>query len=151
MIQHLPERVDVLARLCRALRPGGAMVIEDGAMAEFAEQALPEPLASVHRMVANASRQQWRDPLAGVRVLGWMRDLGLEDLDARGAVRTMRPCEAGGEWWFLALERAVPRLVEMGAVSESDAAAALEQMRAPGFVMLGPTSIATVGRKPRDP
>ena len=32
VIQHLPERVDVLARLCRALRPGGAMVIEDGTM-----------------------------------------------------------------------------------------------------------------------
>lgn len=29
-----------------------------------------------------------------------------------------------------------------------DAATALEQMRARGFAMLGPTSIATTGRKP---
>ena len=148
VIQHIPERVEVLARLAEALRPGGAMVIEDGAMGEFAEQTLPEPLASVHRMVATAAQNQWRDPMAGVRVLGWMRGLGLEDLDAVGRVRIMRPGEADGEWWFLALERAAPRLVESGAVSESDAAAALEQMRAPGFAMLGPTSIATIGRKP---
>ena len=33
-------------------------------------------------------------------------------------------------------------------VSESDAATALQQMREPGFAMLGPTSIATIGRKP---
>ena len=117
-------------------------------MAEFAEQVLPEPLGSIHRMVAMASQQQWRDPNAGVRVLGWMRELGLEDLDAIGRVRIMRPNEASGEWWFLAIERAVPRLIEAGAVSESDAATALEQMRAPGFAMLGPTSIATIGRKP---
>ena len=148
VIQHIPERVEVLARLVEALRPGGAMVIEDGAMGEFAEQTLPEPLASVHRMVANAAQHRWRDPLAGVRVLGWMRDLGLEDLDAIGRVRIMRPHEASGEWWFLALERAAPRLVEAGAVSEPDAATAMEQMRAPGFAMLGPTSIATIGRKP---
>lgn len=148
VIQHIPERVEVLAKLADALRPAGAMVIEDGAMAEFAEQTLPEPLGSVHRMVATAAMSQWRDPNAGVRVLGWMRDLGLQDLDARGSVRIMRPREASGEWWFLALERAVPRLVEAGAVPESDAATALEQMRAPGFAMLGPTSIATIGRKP---
>lgn len=148
VIQHIPERIEVLAKLVDALRPAGAMVIEDGAMAEFAEQTLPEPLGSVHRTVATAAMSQWRDPNAGVRILGWMRDLGLEDLDARGRVRIMRPREASGEWWFMALERAVPRLVEAGVVSESDAAAALEQMRAPGFAMLGPTSIATIGRKP---
>jgi SAM-dependent methyltransferase len=148
VIQHIPERVEVLARLVDAMLPGGAMVIEDGAMAEFAEQELPEPLASVHRTVATAATSPWRDPNAGVRILGWMRDLGLEGLDAVGRIRIMRPREASGEWWFLALERAVPRLVEAGVVSESDAATALEQMRAPGFAMLGPTSIATIGRKP---
>ena len=42
----------------------------------------------------------------------------------------------------------MPRLVEAGEVAEPDAAAALAQMREPGFAMLGPTSIATIGRKP---
>lgn len=150
VIQHLPEREDVLARLLEALKPGGAMVIEDGAMLEFAEQSLPEPYRSVHRLIAGASHEEWRDPNAGVRVLGWMRDLGMEGLEVIGDVWTMRPGEPAGEWWFLALERAVPRLVEFGVVSEADGSTLLAQVREPGFAMLSPTSIATVGRKPAD-
>ena len=168
VIQHLPERTDVLARLFEALKPGGAMVIEDGAMLEFAEQSLPEPYGSIHRLIAGASHDArrdprsailpaWapgashdarRDPNAGVRVLGWMRGLGLEGPEVVEDVWTMRPGEAAGEWWFLALERAVPRLVETGVVSEADGSAAMEQVREPGFAILSPTSIATVGRKP---
>ncbi len=150
VIQHLPEREDVLARLLEALKPGGAMVVEDGAMLEFAEQSLPEPYRSVHRLIAGASHEEWRDPNAGVRVLGWMRDLGMEGLEVIGDVWTMRPGEPAGEWWFLALERAVPRLVEFGVVSEADGSTLLAQVREPGFAMLSPTSIATVGRKPAD-
>lgn len=78
----------------------------------------------------------------GIRV-GWASRTWHPRLSADHVARGAR-----GEWWFLGLERAVPRLVEAGAVSESDAATALEQMRAPGFAMLGPTSIATIGRKP---
>ena len=148
VVQHLPEREDVLGRLLAALKPGGAMVIEDGAMLDFAEQPLPEPYGSVHRLIATASHEEWRDPNAGVRVLGWLRDLGMEDLEVAGDVWTMRPGEPAGEWWFLALERAVPRLVSFGAVSAADAAAMMTQVRDPGFAMLSPTSIATVGRKP---
>jgi len=148
VIQHLPEREAALGRLCAALRPGGVMVIEDGAMLEFAEQTLPEPYATIHRIVAGAAHDEWRDPNAGVRVLGWLRDLGLERLSVVGDVWTMRPGEAGGEWWFLALERAVPKLVEYGVVTAADGDAALAQARAPGFAIISPTSIATVGHKP---
>ncbi len=76
-----------------------------------------------------------------------MRDLALSDIDVIGDVWAMRPGEAGGEWWFLALERAIPRMVEMGVVGEAEGAAAMEQVRASGFVMLSPTSIATIGRR----
>lgn len=147
VLQHLPERADVLSRLVEATAVGGWLVIEDGAMREFAEQTLPEPYGSIHSMIAGASHEQWRDPDTGLRVLGWMRDLGLDNLDVSGEVWAMRPGEPGGEWWFLALERALPRLVDLGVVSSGDAATALEQVRAPGFVMISPTSIAAMGRK----
>ena len=151
LLQHIPERVDVMDRMVQALRPGGALVIEDGAMLDFAEQTLPEPYGSIHRMIAGASQDEWRDPQAGVRVLGWMRSMGLTDVEAHGDVWIMRPGEPGGEWWLLALRRAVPMLVKAGAVDPSDGEAALAQVRSPEFVMLSPTSIATIGRKPRPP
>ena len=39
-------------------------------------------------------------------------------------------------------------MVEFDVLSEADGTAALAQVREPGFVMLSPTSVATVGRKP---
>ncbi len=79
VIQHCGDPAAVLGRLCRALKPGGAMVIEEDAT-----------LAQ--------SREKGRDANAGVQVLGWMRDLAMEDLEVAEDVSTARPTEAAGEW-----------------------------------------------------
>jgi hypothetical protein len=60
----------------------------------------------------------------------------------------MRPGEPGGEWWFLALERAGVRLVEFELMTEKQVRTAIEAARQPGFVMASPLSIAVLGRKP---
>lgn len=148
VLQHVPSRAEVVGKLIDALKPGGWLVIEDGEMLGFAAQSLPEPYATLHRLIAGAAHDEWRDPHFGLKALDLMRGHGLEELDVVGEVWAMRPGEPGGEWWFLALERALPRLVEAGVATEADAATVLEQVRAPGFVMLSPTSMATIGRKP---
>lgn len=148
VLQHLPSRVEVLTKLVDLLKPGGWLVLEDGQFTGFGEQRLPEPYATVHRIIAAGSQEEWRDPDFGLRILGHLRDEGLVDLDVFGDLWAMRPDEPGGEWWFLALERALPHLVDAGLVSDDDAETALAQVREPGFVMLSPASIATVGRKP---
>ncbi len=150
VLQHLKTREEVLARLVQLLKPRGLLVVEDGNMREFVEQRLPEPYAAIHRLVAGANRDSWRDPDVGEKLLGWMRDLGLVDLDLRGSVWAMKPAEPSGEWWFLALERALPRLVDAGLVGPSDADQAMRQVRRPGFVMQSPTSLAVWGRRPPD-
>ena len=148
VLQHLATREQVLAGLVGLLEPGGLLVVEDGAMREFAEQALPEPYAAIHRLIAGAHTDTWRDPNTAEKLLGWMRGLGLVDLDLQGSLWAMRPGEPSGEWWFLALERALPRLVAAELVSAADAEQALAQVRAPGFVMQSPTSLAVWGRRP---
>ena len=148
VLQHLPSRDEVMAKLVDALKPDGWLVVEDGYFTAFADQELPEPYGSVHRIVASGSQNEWRDADYGVRVIDRMRALGLVDLDVEGDVWAMRPGEPGGEWWFLALERAMPRLVDAGVVDAGDADTALRQVREPGFVMLSSVSIATIGRKP---
>ncbi|WP_420639460.1 class I SAM-dependent methyltransferase [Candidatus Poriferisocius sp.] len=149
VLQHLPERDQVMETLWAALVPGGWLMVEDGAFASFTEQTLPEPYATVHRYVSSGAISEWRDPDYGVRLPGRFRDLGATDIDIIGDVWSMRPGEPGGEWWFLALERAIPRLVEAGLVTAEDGDTALGQVRAPGFVMMSTVSIAVVGRKPR--
>ncbi|GJM38144.1 MAG: methyltransferase [Acidimicrobiales bacterium] len=148
VLQHVPTRAAVIEKLLAATKPGGWLVLEDGIFLGFAEQDLPEPYAGLHRIIASGAMNEWHDPNYGLQVLGRLRELGCTDLDVVGDVWAMRPGEAGGEWWFLALERAFPRLVEAGLTTQEDADAALAQVRAPGFVMVSTTSLATVGRKP---
>lgn len=148
VLQHVPSRDEVIEKLLDVLKPGGWLVLEDGQFLGFGEQSLPEPYATLHRIIASGSMNEWHEPNYGLHVLGRLRELGCTDLDVQGDVWAMRPGEPGGEWWFLALERAFPRLVEAGIASQEDVERALAQVREPGFVMLSTTSIATIGRKP---
>ena len=148
VLQHVPTRDEVVTKLVDSLKPGGRLVIEDGTFLGFGQQALPEPYQTIHRIMSEGSLDERRDPNFGLRALDLMRSVGLVDLDVQGDVWAMRPHEPSGEWWFLALERAMPIMVGAGVVTEADGKIALEQVRSEGFVILSPTSIATMGRKP---
>ena len=117
-------------------------------MLEFAEQPLPEPYGSIHKMIAGARHEEWREPNCGLLVPHWMRERGLVDIDIVGDIWAMRPGEPSGEWWFMALERAIPTMVEFGIFEAADGEEALRQVREPGFVMMSNSSVATMGRKP---
>jgi SAM-dependent methyltransferase len=149
VLQHVAERELALERMIGALKPGGWLVVEDGDMRAFEAQPLPEPFGSLHLLILQAGAQQaFRDPNFGTRLLRLVQDHGLVDVEARGIVETMRGGEASGEWWFLAIEHVRERIVDAGVVSAGDFDAALAIARAPGFAMLGPTSIQVSGRKP---
>jgi SAM-dependent methyltransferase len=148
VLQHVPSRDEVVGKLVEALKPGGWMVLEDSQFGGFGDQGLEEPYRSIHQIVASGSQEDWRDPNYGLQLVDQMQRHGLTDIDVAGDIWAMRPGEPGGEWWFMALERAIPRLVEYELVTEGDGEAAMAQVRTPGFVMLSPVSIAVSGRKP---
>lgn len=148
LLQHLPEREAVFDRLIDALAPGGWLVIEDGDMSGFGAQPVPSPYSKIHELMAMAATTEWRDPNLGVKLVDWFCRSELVDVDVVGDAWAMRPGESGGEWWFLAVERAGPRLIEAGLLTEAELAEALAQIRAPGFVMLSTVSLAVMGRRP---
>lgn len=148
VLQHIPERDAVLDTLTDALKPGGWIIIEDGNFLSFAEQSVPEAYRPLHDIICSGQTTQWRDPNFGLKILGALRDRGYVDLDVVGEVWAMRPGEPGGEWWFLALERAGVRLVEAGLMSQEEVDAAIAAVREPGFVMASPLSMAVLGRRP---
>lgn len=151
VLQHLPERVAVIDKLTAALRPGGWLVLEDGNFLSFAEQAVPEAYQPLHDIICTGQTTQWREPNFGLQLLGQLRDRGYAELDVDGDVWAMRPGEPGGEWWFLALERAGIRLLEFELLTPAQLDAAIAAVRAPGFVMMSPLSLAVSGRKPAVP
>jgi len=146
VLQHVPW-AEALDALVDALAPSGSIVLEDGDFLAFAEQTLPEPYATVHRLICAGVTTAWRDPTVAVKLVQELRARGLVDLDVEGDVWAMRPGEPGGEWWFLAVERAGPRLVEAGLVTAAQVDEALAQVRAPGFVMLSTLALTVTGAK----
>jgi SAM-dependent methyltransferase len=148
VLQHIPEREQVIDTLIDTCKPGGWLVLEDGDFAAFAAQALPAAYQPLHDLICAGTTTSWRDGSIAVRLLGALRDRGCTDLDVVGDVWAMRPGESGGEWWFLALERAAPRLVEAGLLTTDQVDAALAAVRAPDFVMMSTLSIAVLGRTP---
>lgn len=148
VLQHLPEREEVLDRLVAATSPGGSIVVEDGDFRAFAAQSVPDAYRPLHDIVCSATTTSWRDADISVRLLDGLARRGVTDLDVVGDVWAMRPGEPGGEWWFLALERAAPRIVEAGILTQEQADAAIAAVRAPGFVMMSTLSIAVTGRRP---
>lgn len=148
VLQHIPEREEVIDKLTDALKPGGWILLEDANFMSFAEQSVPEAYRPLHEIISAGQTTRWRDPNFGLRLLGTLRDRGYEELDVVGDVWAMRPGEAGGEWWFLALERAGVRLVEAAMMTDEQVAEAIAAVRTPGFVMASPLSIAVLGRKP---
>lgn len=149
VLQHVAEREVALERMIAALKPGGWIVVEEADMRAFEAQPLPEPLGTLHQIMAiGAASQEYREPSFGTRLLRLAQDHGLADVEARGIVETMRAGEDSGEWWFLAVEHVRDRIVDAGVMSGDDFDAALSIARTPGFKMLGPTSIQVTGRKP---
>lgn len=149
VLQHVPAREHALRRMIDATRPGGWVVIEDIDWSVFDQQPLPEPFATLHHTLRRAyATGAAYDGEWGRRMLATMLQMGLVDVASRGKVDTMRGGTPSAEWYVMALDRAVPRLVEAGLVGADVAAEAIAQARGADFVVLSPLSISAWGRKP---
>ena len=148
VLQHIPQRHDVFDRLAASTKPGGSLLVEDSDMRAFAEQPLPEPYGTVHRLLASGTLTPWRDPNFGTRLLECFTRSGFEDLAMEGVAGLMRAGEPSGEWWFLMVDRVLPQLVEASFITSTQADASREQIRDNSLTILGPLLIAMWGRRP---
>ncbi len=148
VLQHLPERETVLARLIEWLRPGGWLLIEETDVRAFVEQPLPEPYGTVHRLMNDPAFTPWREPNFGTRLAALLGDRGLVDIDVEGQAWAMRPGEPGGDWWFLAVQRTLPRLLAAGVIDDVAAASVRDTIADPSLVIVSPLSLAIRARRP---
>ena len=86
VLEHLPARLDVLARLHRALAPGGWLVIEDfcfrGQHATDRRGAMT--IGTLFRAVALLMQQHGHDPRWAPRIPTHMHRAGLTEIGAEG-------------------------------------------------------------------
>jgi SAM-dependent methyltransferase len=149
VLQHIAQREAVLDAMVAATRPGGWIIVGDVDWIQFDAQAVPEPFATLSRVLRERSAQQHGyDGEWGRRLLPAFGARGLADVRARGEAWTMRGGTDSAEWYVAALERALGVIPADVFPPGFDPHAAIAQAREPSFAILSPISVTAIGRKP---
>ena len=96
VLEHLPQRLTVLAKLVAALRPGGWLVVEDYDLRTI---SVTDPPRAAWRAMASAVTAALRaagvDPHFGTSLHGALLRVGLVDVAAEGVVHCLPTADLG--------------------------------------------------------
>lgn len=157
LLEHLPDREQVLKRLVGALKPGGWILIEDldfRPMLARPPIMVVDPPSDVRRYV-----RVWRGAVAAMRHAGYDAEFGarlvplfvaqgLEDVGAEARSLMYRggtPAASVNRWSLTHLR---DRIVEAKLVTERDIDWAIASSNDPNRRMMWPPLIAAWGRRP---
>lgn len=153
VLQHLPDREEVLAKLVGALKPGGAVVVEELEPGwSRAVLATPDPRAydvftAYETALTKVLRSSGNDPMWCRRVHGVMRDLKLTGVDTQGWQRSFAGGTGQCKLAYSGSTELNDRLVAAGMAQQD-----LDLMRTlamnPDLVLRGMLLLSTIGRKP---
>lgn len=149
LVLWLPDKRLALERMVAALRPGGAILIEEPDFVTISEAGEPAALRRV--MVAAMQHLEATTPVEceyGRRALGDLMALGLVDVKAEGRcpiVRGGHPLAA--HFLRLTLEKLREPLVAGGTVTATDFAQAVAALVDPAATVVAPMTVAAWGRR----
>ena len=150
VVEHLPDRENVIARLVGALKPGGWLVLEDFDRVTASVCEPPSEVhAKVHAAVYAVMRGAGMDDEFGRRLVGHVRRAGLTDVTACGWVQSKEGDPESGmpQWSLLVNQLRVPMLAS-GAVTEADLAEFDALLHDPTMSLLAPLLMRVRGRRP---
>jgi len=142
----LPEPRQLLEELTQAVRPRGRLALQDYGNYEAMTLA---PRSRRLRMVTATIAESWRvqggDLDVGEQVPTWLEELGWVVREVRPVVHAARPGSPHWEWVTRFFSIYLPRVVELGLLSEAESAAFLEEWNgrfdSPGTYLLTPPVI----------
>jgi len=169
VLEHLPARLDALAKMARALTPGGWLVVEDfcfrGQHATDRRGAVT--IGTLLRFISLVMRQNGLDPRWAPRIPVHMRRAGLTEIGAEGTQLMIISGSPTVEWMLPSLARFRALLLEDGDVVVSSpvqkvlgAAPPLKRilerrldgieqlLTDPEFCYVAPTFVTAWGRRP---
>ncbi|TDD61703.1 methyltransferase domain-containing protein [Kribbella antibiotica] len=153
VLLHLPERLHVLDRLVKMLKPGGWLVLEEFDSSWTPVLAASDEVASalferVHATVLRLLEQAGAEPVWGRQVLGAMMRAGLEEVAATTYAEAWQGGGEGIQFHRANVEQVAGQLAEAGIGPRE-----LEQFWAlledPAFVVNSYPLISARGRRPR--
>lgn len=153
VLEHLPERAQVLRKIASSLKPGGWLVLEDQDIVSVApgssysagvnSQFMLRSLAMVRLLTAAGVDLEY-----GRRLYDELRSENLADVGAEGRVSLVVGGSSLAKFWRLTWEQLGPRLIGSGLLSEWDVTEFIELLDDPQFVWMSPTIMAAWGRRP---
>jgi 2-polyprenyl-3-methyl-5-hydroxy-6-metoxy-1,4-benzoquinol methylase len=148
VLQHLSDRQEVLNRLAATLTRGSWIVIEELDWAYFGwEPADPALNAITEAVLAFAEQAGGVEINYGRQVLTALNRAGATDLRCRGRAQIIGRSSPGFDFFKLTIDGMRQPVVETGAVSEADAAAAVKRLQDKDLHLYTPMMIAGIGRR----
>ncbi|WP_116998841.1 class I SAM-dependent methyltransferase [Desertimonas flava] len=118
VLEHLPDRPAVVAKLVAALRPGGFLVVEDYDVRPMALIDRPDDdWVDVHAAAVEVLRRRGTDLRCGQALPALLRHAGLDAVTAEGLVHPMT-IPALAPVFRPALEQVAPLILQSGAVTQ---------------------------------
>ncbi|MBL7496924.1 methyltransferase domain-containing protein [Frankia sp. CNm7] len=151
VLEHLPEREEVLDRLVAWLKPGGVLVLES--IAEFPVDSSPHPpFRAAMRGIGEALARTIGTDSGWARGFpGPLRDRRLVDVGTAVHLPATGGANASARCWTLTLTRLRPRIRELDLASEDTLDEALAQLADPAFFDLAFATVIAWGRGPAGP
>ncbi|HEX2285565.1 MAG TPA: methyltransferase domain-containing protein [Mycobacterium sp.] len=147
VLEHLPDRRQILDRLAASLRPGGWIVIEDYDWSSFGFEDEDEGLRNVAEAIMTFMERAGFERDYGHRVVADIADAGFTDVRGEGRVRVIDSSSPGFDFFRLSFESLRGAVVDAGLLSAEEAEAASAWF-AQDIRLWTPVMMAGIGRRP---
>ncbi|MFJ2407196.1 class I SAM-dependent methyltransferase [Streptomyces xanthochromogenes] len=151
LLEHLPERNSVLARLISWLRPGGWLVVESFDSSSGLASPHPPLTTVLGAMSTLMSEQVGSDFLIGRTLASQFSAAGLTDIDTEFANVRVGDHGAGEQFLDSTLQQLSPQLLERKLLTESDIIAWETWMNHPASGDIAAMLCIAKGRRPPHP
>ncbi|HEY3502320.1 MAG TPA: class I SAM-dependent methyltransferase [Actinocatenispora sp.] len=147
VLPHVADRPAAVARMCRALRPGGLLMLEDAdGAALFRHPDRDDFCAAVKAAAYEAMTDAGYHPRCGTLDARLAAGAGLADVRAAGRAVLVRGGSTEARWYALWLARLRPAMLARGRVSGADVDRALAELADPGNTWLSQVMVTVTGR-----
>lgn len=148
VLEHLPERNEILRRLVGALRPGGWIVIEDYDWTAFGFEGGDEVLDRAADAVMTFMGRSGFVGDYGRQIVSQMAGCGLGEVRGEARARIIDSDSPGFDFFRLSFESLREGTVAAGLLSRADAEAASAGFAGTELRVFTPMMVAGIGRAP---
>jgi SAM-dependent methyltransferase len=153
VLLHVPQRHGAMARMVRALKPGGWIVAEEFDSVSMAPPpSLCPAEVQLHTQVAllRLLEDHGVDRLYGRRLFGVLQSQGLVNLHAEGRVLLLQPGTAGASMLRANYQQLREAMIGQGYITREQFDIDLERLQEPSFAMLSALMWSVRGQRPVD-